>query len=583
MLKQIELLRTQMKTHNLDAYIVFSSDPHQCEYLPDHYKNRAYISNFTGSAGTVLITHTAAILWTDGRYFLQAEKQLEGTSIQLYRMQIPNVPTLEEYLAEHCKTDSRIGMDGAVVSVEHYTRLKKAVHHAELITDLDLVGSVWENRPPIVRTSAFILPEKYTGHSAKEKIAKVQEQLRQKNVDSTVIGALEDISYLFNVRAHDIPYNPILTAYAIIDQTQAAIFTGDYSLDTEIREYLNTQGVTCRPYDNIFDAVSKLQGTVYIDPSRINVRLKKCLKADVIEGANITSQMKAVKNSTEIAGFKAAMVKDGVAMIKIIKWITDNLDTPISEYDVSEQLTKFRAENESFIEPSFETIAGYGGNAAIIHYAPKKDTCAQLQPKGLFLLDSGGHYSEGTTDITRTIALGKLSNAEKEDYTLVLKGHIQLALARFPENTPGYALDAITRAPLWRRAKNYHHGTGHGVGHVLAVHEGPQSISTRWIDTPITSGMVTSNEPGIYIPNSHGIRIENLIVCEPAKEQGLEPFLQFETITLCPIDTAPIIREMLLQEEIDWLNTYHAAVQKMLLPHLDDAHQALLLKLTKAF
>ncbi len=581
--KKVQLLRDEMEKRSLDAYIVFSSDPHQCEYLPTHYKTREYISEFTGSAGTVLVTKSAAILWTDGRYFLQAAEELKDTGIELYKMRIPGVPTLEEYLAQNTSAGSRIGMDGAVVSVAHYKSLKNALPHAEFVTDEDLVSLTWKDRPAPYHSKAFVFPEKYAGVSAKDKIARVRKKLEEKKCDATVIGALEDVCYLFNIRAHDIAYNPFLTGYAIIDSTRAQLFADDSSLDAEVKAHLEKQGVSILPYEKIFDEVSSLSGTVYIDPSRTNIQVKNCLNAKIIEGLNITSQMKAIKNNVELEGFREAMVKDGVALMKIYQWIEENIDSGITECDVSDKLAGFRAEREGYVDLSFGTIAGYAGNGAIIHYAPQPETCATLKRKGLFLLDSGGHYFDGSTDTTRTIALGELSEEEKIDYTLVLKAHIALATAKVPEGTTGHALDAITRAPIWRHQKDYKHGTGHGVGHVLGVHEGPQSISTAWLKTPMQAGMVTSNEPGMYIAGSHGVRIESLIVAHKEETNDFGSFLGFETITVIPIDTKPLVREMMTEDEINWLNDYNAFVREKLIDRLDEKHKKLLIALTEKF
>ena len=559
--ERVEMLRSKMKDMGLKAYCVPSSDPHQSEYLPENYKTRMFISGFTGSAGTALVTDKHAILWTDGRYFLQAEKQLQGTPFVLYKMGEPNVPTLTEYLAKELKDGEKLGFDGKVVSLSMFEEMKAKISSGvQFITDRDLVGEIWNDRPQPILSKAFVHGKEYSGEDAKEKIEKVRKMLKEASYNATIIGALEDVCYLFNIRGNDVKCNPVVTAYALVDESRAILFISEKQLTSEVKEYLASQGVEIRDYEAVFSEVEKLTGSVYLDPSRTNVFLYSKIKAKIAKGLNFTSKLKCIKNETELNNFREAMAVDGVAMLNILKWIEENAGSGITEWDVSEKLLEFRKKGDKFIEESFETIAGYGPDGAIIHYAPSSSGSAKLEKKSLFLLDSGGHYLTGTTDITRTIPLGELTMEEKENYTAVLKAHIQLALAKFKKGTTGYALDAITRQPIWRLGKDYKHGTGHGVGMVLSVHEGPQSISIKPLDVPIEPGMVTSDEPGLYIANKHGIRIESLIVTKPFVENEHGIFYQFETITICPIDTRPIIKDMLLQEEIDWLNAYHKKV-----------------------
>lgn len=581
--ERISLLQKKMKENGFDAYYIPTSDPHQCEYLAEHDKTRVFISGFTGSAGTVLVTQQEALLWTDGRYFLQAAKELEGSGIILQKSGEPGVPTLYEYLSQTFKNGGTIGMDGKVVSADSFSLFKAKLPSMQFAIDKDLIGEIWTaNRPRPVLSKAFVHDLRYTGKSAAQKIAELRTALREKEADSTVIGALEDVCYLFNIRGNDIECTPVLTAYAIIESERACLYIDERQLTDEVKVHLAQEGISIAPYESVFADAEKLGGTVYIDPARTNILLRNGIKAQIIEGLNITAAMKAVKNDIEIANYRNAFLKDGIAMVKILKWVEDRCSSGITEWEVSEQLLKFRAEQEGFLEPSFTTIAGYGANAAIIHYAPQKDSAAQLQPKGFLLLDSGGQYFDGTTDITRTIPLGALSSAEKEDYTLVLKGHIQLALMKFPENTPGYKLDAFARLPLWQFGKDYKHGTGHGVGYLLAVHEGPQTIGLRYTDYPMKVGMITSNEPGFYCAGSHGIRIENLVLTKNWKTTEYGGFLEFETLTLCPIDTRPVIKELLLPAEIEWLNEYHRTVYAALSPHLDEKHRFFLQERTKA-
>ena len=576
------MLRKKMQEQRFDAYYIPTSDPHQSEYLAEHDKARVFISGFTGSAGSILITKDEALLWTDGRYFLQAEQELKGSGIRLQKSGEPNVPTVYEYLAQTLPQGSKIGMDGKIVSVNAFTQFNSQVPNLEFITDCDLIDEIWEDRPEPVFSTVFLHDIRYTGKSAAEKIKEVREALSTKGADSTIIGALEDICYLFNLRGRDIECTPLVTAYASVDRQTAHLYIDARQMTEPVKAALEKEGVSVAPYEAVFADAEQLSGTVYLDPSRTNIFLYNKIKADIIEGLNITSALKAVKNEVEISNYRNAFVKDGIAMVKILKWVEDHADCGVTEWDVSEQLLKFRAEQPDFLEASFTTIAGYGANAAIIHYGPKKESAALLQPKGFLLLDSGGQYLDGTTDITRTIPLGPLTAEEKEDYTLVLKGHIQLALAKFPENTLGYKLDIFARAPLWQYGKDYRHGTGHGVGYVLSVHEGPQNIGLRYVDYPMKTGMITSNEPGFYCAGSHGIRIENVTLTKAWKTTEYGSFLQFETLTLCPIDTRPVVKALLLPEEIKWLNEYNRTVYAALEAHLDKAHCAFLKERTQA-
>ena len=580
--ERINVLRKKMAECGLDAYYIPTSDPHQSEYLAEHDKTRVFISGFTGSAGAVLVTKDKAFLWTDGRYFLQAEQELRGSGIILQKSGEPNVPTVFEYLADTLPQGSKIGMDGKVVSVNAFAQFTASLPAITFVLDRDLIGEMWEKRPGPVLSAASLHDTRYTGASAADKIKAVRTVLKEKKAGATIIGALEDICYLFNIRGRDIECTPVVTAYALIDRETARLYIDTRQMTAEVKAALEKEGVSVAPYEAVFADAEKLSGTVYIDPARTNVFLRNKIKADILEGLNITAAMKAVKNEVEIANYRNAFLKDGIAMVKILKWVEDHAAAGVTEWDVSEQLLRFRAEQPGFLEASFTTIAGYGANAAIIHYGPKKETAAVLQPKGFLLLDSGGQYLDGTTDITRTIPLGPLTEAEKEDYTLVLKGHIQLALAKFPENTTGYKLDAFARAPLWQYGKDYKHGTGHGVGYVLSVHEGPQNIGLRYIDYPMKSGMITSNEPGFYCAGSHGIRIENLTLTKEWKTTEYGTFLQLETMTICPIDTRPVIKELLNPEEIGWLNEYNRMVYTALESHLDEAHRTFLKERTQA-
>ena len=574
-------LRQKMKNHGFSAYVIPTGDPHLCEYVPNRYKTREYISGFTGSAGTVALTMQTAGLWTDGRYFLQAEKQLEGSGITLYKMDESGVPTLNAFLKKALKPGEKLGIDGKTLSVQNYESIKEELDGIKIVTDTDLIGDIWKDRPEPVFSSVFIHEKKYAGKTAAEKIEQVRALLKEKNADSTLIGALEDVCWLFNIRARDVAYNPVATAYALVTAKKALLFIDAKQVSADVKKRLVEQNITVMPYEAVFSEAQKLTGNVYLDPERTNVYLYGKVKAHIIKGLNFTSSLKAVKNSVELRNMDDTMEKDGVAMVKILRWVEQNAGSGITEGDVSEKLLEFRAQGKDFIEESFETIAGYGANGAVIHYTPHKSSCAKLKNKSFLLLDSGAHYINGTTDITRTVPLGPLTNEEKENYTLVLKSHIALACAKFKAGTIGHALDAITRRCLWERGKDYNHGTGHGVGYVLAVHEGPQSISKRYINEAIKLGMITSNEPGLYIENKHGIRIESLIVSIPFLKTAHGEFYQFKTITLCPIDARPIVSALLTKEEKEWLNDYHQEVFARLSPYLDRVHKAFLREKTK--
>lgn len=574
--EKLSLLREKMKERLLDAYYIPSADPHMSEYLPENYKTREFMSGFTGSAGSLLVLLDEAFLWTDGRYFIQAEKELADSTIQLFKMGNKGVPSIAEFLEKHFAKGGRLGVDGKVLSYAAYKTFVEKTPQLEFVTDLDLVGEIWTARPAPVASEAFVLDEKYTGESVKNKIANLRNLLIEKEATATVIGSLEDVCYLFNIRARDVHCNPVLTSYAIVDDERACLFVNEKQITNEVREYLEKQGVTILDYEEVFTEAQKLTGAIYIDPATTNIYLLKKIKAKLIENKGLTVKMKAVKTPTEIKNIRETMILDGVALTKFLYWFSKNINNEPSETDVSKKLNEFRMQHESFIEDSFETIAGYGENAAIVHYSPKAGKDKKLKPKGFLLLDSGGHYFTGTTDITRTIPLGPLTEDECKDYTLVLKSHINLARAKFKAGTTGFALDTLSRIPFWAEGKDFNHGTGHGVGFVLSVHEGPQSISQRYINEPLEEGMITSNEPGFYLQGKYGIRIENLILTKKAFETDYGKFYEFETLTLCPISTKPVKKEMLSEIEIKWLNDYNANCFKLLSSHLHDEEKAFL-------
>lgn len=566
--EKLHLLREKMKERSLDAYYIPSADPHMSEYLPENYKTRAFISGFTGSAGDLLVLKDEAFLWTDGRYFLQAEKQLKGSSIKLQKMGEAGVPSIPDFLAKQFPEGARLGLDGKTFSLYSFKAFNEKNPKLEFVSEIDLVAEIWENRPQASLSQAFILDEKYCGESASSKIKRFREKLFEKEIDASLICSLDDVCYLYNIRAHDVHCNPVLTSYALVDSKRAILFANKKQISDELKKKLLSEGVTVLEYEEVFNEAGMLRGTILLDPTSTNFYLFNKIKAKVVLDRSFTVDMKACKNKTEIENIRKTMLLDGIALSRFLYWLSKNIENEISETDVVKKLHDFRAEGEGYIDESFDTISAYAENAAIVHYSAIKGEDKKLKPKGFLLLDSGAHYYTGTSDITRTIPLGTLTDEECEDYTIVLKSHIRLAMAQFKEGTTGFALDTISRLPLWENAKDYNHGTGHGVGFVLSVHEGPQSISQRYKAVAMKEGMLTSNEPGIYIEGKHGIRIESLILTKLKQESEFGRFFNFETVTLCPISTKPVKKDLLSQSEINWLNKYNARCYELLSKHL---------------
>ncbi len=573
MRKQLTALRNLMAQKGIDAYIIPTTDFHGSEYVNDYFKCRKYISGFTGSAGTLVITQTEAYLWTDGRYFLQAAAQLTDSGIGLMKMGEPGVPTILEYLKEHLSQEQTIGFDGRVIDFRLGCELEKIAH---VSYDMDLAGDVWPNRPSIRPSSIYPLHVDVTGETTASKLSRVRSVMKDKNADYHLITKLEDIAWLFNLRGRDVANTPVFFAFSLITQTRAFLYVMDESFT----------GEDVRPYFQIFEDVKTLHpGRILLDDSVVSYALIRSLPPDVevIPGSNPTELMKALKNETEISCTKNAHLKDGVAMIKFICWLKESMakykeekgnTETISEISAADYLEQCRRQQAGCYDLSFSTISGYMENGAIIHYDPTEETNKTLKPEGFLLVDSGGQYEDGTTDITRTIVLGPLSQQMKEHYTAVLRCHIALADCRFPAATSGAVLDELARRPLRAIGLDYNHGTGHGVGHLLSVHEGPQTISTKAGNRQVFyPGMITSNEPGVYLENQYGIRLENEILCVE-EESGM---LKFETITWCPFERDAVLPQLMTQEELDWLNRYHAEVYGKIAPRLD-AHTAAWLK-----
>lgn len=570
---RIEKLRKMMQDRKIDAYIIPTSDPHQSEYLADHYKTREFISGFTGSAGTAVVTLKEAKLWTDSRYFLQANKELANSEFELMKMGVEGYPSLLEYLDDNIPEFGKIGFDGQCYSVTGYKELSENMGARVLVSDLDYISKIWQDRPTLPKDKVWIHEEKYSGQSLSEKLRILREKIQNQGYDYTFIGSPEDICYLLNIRGNDVDYNPVVLSYMLISEEKAYLCIDENKLDSDVKSYLEENGITIYSYGYIYQLLKNIEGKnrIYLDPNRTNVSIYDSINANVKigQGTNFTTYIKAIKTDKEIENIKKAYIYDGVSLVKFFNWLEIGAKTgSLNELVASKKLHDLRAENESFIEDSFETIAGYKENAAIVHYAPSVTGSKTIESLGMILVDSGGHYKEGTTDITRTVALGNLKEDEKIDYTLVLKSFLTLFLAKFKNKTKGDRLDALAKYPLWKAGKDFFHGTGHGVGYVLTVHEGPQAISEK-NRVEFVENMTTSIEPGLYIEDSHGIRIENEAYVKKAFENEFGLFLEFESLTIVPIDTRPVKISMLTSEEIDWLNAYNKKCYDLLSPYLD--------------
>lgn len=583
---RINQLREKMKERGIHAYIVPSADPHQSEYVAEHFAQREYITGFTGSAGTALITLDSAGLWTDGRYFVQAEEELKDTGVTLFRMGEKGVPTIFEYLNEELPNRSTIGFDGRVISLVYFRKLEKATQNKNFtfIGEHDLIGEIWSDRPQIPTTPVILHDVKYTGQYREEKIQAVIEQMEAKGATHYLLSGLDDIAWLFNIRGHDIPYNPLTIAYAIITLEGSFIYIDEKKLSEEIHHALEAANITVYPYEQVGNDLEKIkEGKVLLDPSKTNLTLFNRIQVETIEDEDITTHLKAVKNETELENLRDVMVRDGVAMVKFIRWVKETIKKqPITEVEAAKQLELFRAEDENYVNPSFATISAYGPNAAMPHYHATVDNQSTLEPKGFYLVDSGGQYYDGTTDITRTFAVGPLTDEEKRDFTLVLKGMIQLSRQKFIYGVTGSNLDVLARSAMWNEGIDFKHGTGHGIGFFLNVHEGPHRISLAPNNVKLEQGMITSNEPGIYKAGRHGIRTENLLVVQKGEENEFGQFMEFETLTLCPIDLEAIDLNLLSDEEKNWLNDYHQLVFNKLSPHLEGDDLTFLTNATKA-
>ena len=573
--QRIEALREVMKREHLAAFIFPSTDPHQGEYVPDHWKGREFISGFNGSAGTAVVTLTSAALWTDSRYFIAAEEQLRGTEFQLMKLKMPGTPTIADWIGKECGAGTEVAVDGMVNSASFVKELIADLRQQggiTLRTNLDPLAQIWKDRPAIPENPVEIYPMKYAGDSCREKIARIRKGLREKHADGMLMSALDDIAWTLNLRGTDVHCNPVFVSYLLISSRDVTLYINKVKLTPEVEAYLKAEGVGVAAYEDVAKGLKDyFEYNILLDPDEVNYTLYKQVSCEIVEAESPVKRMKTIKNPTEIAGFKSAMLKDGIAMVKFLRWLKPAVEAGgQTEITVSDKLESLRAEQPLYRDISFDTIAGYQAHGAIVHYEATPDTDVPLKPEGFLLLDSGTQYLDGTTDITRTIALGPLTEEQKRVYTLVLKGHIQIELCKFPSGASGTQLDILAREAMWREGLNFMHGTGHGVGTYLNVHEGPHQIRMEYKPAPFVAGMTITDEPGIYLEGKFGVRIENTLLVTPYKETQFGQFLQFESLTLCPIDTTPIVKELLLQEEIDWLNQYHQNVLATLSPHLDD-------------
>lgn len=575
---RIEELRTVMKSEGIDAFVFPSTDPHNGEYVPEHWKGREFISGFNGSAGTAVVTMDDAALWTDSRYFLQAEEQLAGTGFRLMKLKIEGTPTISQWLGRKLAANGGtvVGIDGMVNSIGTVEALAdelRAGGGITLRTNFDPLKVIWKDRPAIPSDMAIVHPQKYAGESAQSKIARIRQALRERHVEGMLVSALDDIAWALNIRGTDVHCNPVVVSYLLITMDSVTLYINSDKLTPVVREHLAANGVMTDEYENVKKGLAGYDGyNILMDPDETCYTLYKAYgdRPKVLAPSPLPS-MKIVKNETEIMGYRYAMLRDGIAMVKFLRWLVPAVEEGgVTEVSASDELEAFRAEQSLFKDISFDTIAGYGAHGAIVHYEPTPETDIELKPEGLLLLDSGAQYLDGTTDITRTIALGPVTDEQKHIYTLVLKGHIRLAMAKFPANASGTQLDILAREAMWREGLNYMHGTGHGVGSYLSVHEGPHQIRMEYKPEPLRAGMTVTNEPGLYLAGKFGVRIENTMLITEYMNTEYGRFLKLEPLTLCPIDKAPIDVDMLVDEELDYLNDYHAAVFKSLSPYLDD-------------
>ena len=576
--ERLEALREELRREHLSAFVFPTTDPHNSEYTADHWKGREWISGFTGSAGTAVVTLKSAALWTDSRYFIQAAEQLKGTEFQLMKLKIEGTPTISEWIASELSTSdsqssTEIGMDGMVNTVAVVEKMKEELKQRGGITvrtNFDPLARIWKDRPQIPQSPVEIQPMELAGEETTSKLIRIRQALRARHADGMLVTALDDIAWTLNLRGSDVHCNPVFVSYLLIASDKATLYINKVKLTAEVRDYLKSQGVETADYSEVSKGLKDyFEYNILLDPDEVCYTLYQQVTRNIVRGASPIATMKTVKNEREQQGFRSAMLKDGIAMVKFLKWLDENIGKQtLTEISVSDKLESLRAEQPLYRGLSFDTIAGYEAHGAIVHYEATPETDIPLHAAGFLLLDSGAQYQDGTTDITRTIALGPLTEEQRRVYTLVLKGHIQIERCKFPAGASGTQIDILARESLWREGLNYLHGTGHGVGSYLSVHEGPHQFRMEWKPAPLVAGMTITDEPGIYLEGKFGVRIENTLLIIPYKQTEFGQFLQFESLTLCPIDTRPIVKELLLPEEIAWLNDYHQQVLTTLSPHL---------------
>lgn len=587
-ISRLEAMRAEMKKVGVDALIIPQTDPHQSEYLSSHWQVRRFLSGFTGSAGTLVITAGEALLWTDSRYFIQAGRQLEGTGITLMKEAMPGTPSIPDYLVKALAAGSTVGIDGWLFSVVATEGLRSGLesHGLNLRVDVDLTDSVWTDRPELPVEPVFVHTLEYTGRDAADKIADVLADARSQGADSVFISALDEIAWILNIRSRDVNCNPVATAFLLLSPAGSTLFIRPEKINAEVAAYLAERGVKAAPYTSVADALAAVAADdrVLVEAARNSDAVRVILgNRAVITSKSPVAMLKGCKNDVQVAGIRSAMIKDGCALTGAFMEIEQKVAAGerLTEMGVADILTKYRSQQPLYFDMSFETIAGYGPHGAIVHYSATEETDVELHADGLLLVDSGAQYLDGTTDITRTVSLGNPTAEQRRDFTLVMKGHIALGSAVYPEGTRGDQLDVLARQFLWKEGLSYLHGTGHGVGHFLNVHEGPQSVRLNHVNIPLTLGMITSNEPGLYRENVHGIRCENLVLTVPAMSTEFGNFYRFETLTLFPFDLNLFDTSIMTDEEIAWVNEYHAMVREKLSPSLDAEHRAWLEEKTR--
>ena len=579
--ERVERLRSWMKENGISAFVFPSSDPHNSEYVAEHWKSREWISGFSGSAGTAVVTLEHAALWTDSRYFIAAEKELKGTDFQLMKLRVEGTPSISEWLVRELSNYQKavVGVDGNVNSFTEVSSMERELASKGNITvrtDADPMAELWTDRPVIPDNKVSLHPLEYSGESTSSKISRIRKQLADSGADGLLVTALDEIAWVLNLRGSDVHCNPVFVSYLLISPEKVVLYIDNVKLLAEVKDYLTSEQIAVDAYEAVVDGLRSYEGkSLLVDMSSTNYSLATAVTTEKLcEGVSPIASMKAIKNEAEQEGFRAAMLRDGVAVVKFLAWLKPAVEAGgQTEISLDERLTALRAEQPKFKGISFDTIVGYEAHGAIVHYEATPETDIPIEPHGLVLIDSGAQYLDGTTDITRTIALGEITEEQRRVYTLVLKGHIQLDMCRFPAGACGSQLDAIARVPMWREGYNYMHGTGHGVGSYLNVHEGPHQIRMEWRPAPLQAGMTVTNEPGIYLEGKFGVRIENTLLIVPAETTPFGDFLKFETLTLAPIDTTPIVFEMLSEEEREWLNNYHHRVYERLSSHLTEGEK----------